>query len=439
MGSQHTPKFDLLVNGSAAPSAMLESVITLRVHQDLEMSDCLEMRLSNPDLSWTESDALAEGTTLELQLGYEETSLGLAFQGTVVRRDCQFPVRGPAIVTVVAYDKEHALKHGRHHQAWLDMKDSEIASQIAGAAGLSGDVKDSKVKQRYVVQHDQTHLGFLRERARRLGFEVAVDRENKKLYFGPHRAKSALRTIEWEVDLFSFSPRMSTVGQPSKVKVRGWDMTKKEKILAEAASSKAQIKLNGSDLGAKLAEKAHGAREVLYPGTPLFETGEADALVQARLDTLTSAYAQASGTCQGDAAIQPGQVLDIQGVGERASGEYYVDRVLHHFQPGLGYSTHFQVHRASERLAPVQQDPLPKVVPSREEVPREEAHYVEFNVRPAGGESVEGWNYTVKLPGGKLEKGTLDETGKIRIDGIRDPGEVEIEIEHPEEQQLPKD
>ena len=37
-------------------------------------------------------------------------------------------MRGPAIVTVVAYDQEHKLKHGRHHKAWLDMKDSEIAS-----------------------------------------------------------------------------------------------------------------------------------------------------------------------------------------------------------------------------------------------------------------------------------------------------------------------
>lgn len=437
MGSQHTPKFDLLVNGSAAPSAMLESVITLRVHQDLEMADCLEMRLSNPDLSWTESDALVEGTTLELELGYEETSLGLAFQGTVVRRDCQFPVRGPAIVTVVAYDKEHALKHGRHHKAWLDMKDSEIAGQIAGAAGLSGDVKDSKVKQRYVVQHDQTHLGFLRERARRLGYEVAVDRENKKLYFGPPRAKASIRTITWEVDLFSFSPRMSTVGQPSKVKVRGWDMTKKEPILSEAASSKAQVKLNGRDLGAKLAEKAHGAREILYPGTPLFEPGEADALVQARLDSLTSGYSQANGSCQGDATIQPGTVIDIQGVGERPSGEYYVDRVLHHFQPGLGFSSHFQVHRASERIPLPEAEPLPKVVSSREEAPREEAHYVEFNIRPTSGESVEGWAYTVKLPGGKEEKGTLDETGVIRVEGIRDPDDVEIEIEHPDDQNPP--
>lgn len=437
MASQHTPKFDLLVNGSAAPSAMIESVITLRVHQDLEMADCLEMRLSNPGLSWTESDALVEGTTVKLKLGYEETSIGLAFEGTIVRRDCQFPVRGPAIVTVVAYDKEHQLKHGRHHKAWLDMKDSEIASQIAGSAGLSGDVKDSKVKQRYVVQHDQTNLAFLRERARRLGFEVNLDRTSKKLYFGPPRAKGSIRTITWETDLFSFSPRMSSVGQPSKVKVRGWDMTKKEKITAEAASSKALVKLNGSDLGAKLAEKAHGAREILYPGTPLFEPGEADALVQARLDQLTSAYAQGTGTCQGDFEIQPGTVIDIQGVGERASGEYYVDRVLHHFQPGLGYSSHFQVHRASERNPQPDPEPLPKVVSSREEAPREEAHYVEFNIRPTSGESVDGWNYTVTLPGGKQESGTLDETGVIRIEGIRDPDDVKIEITHPDDQNPP--
>ncbi|MBL4847710.1 MAG: phage late control D family protein [Planctomycetes bacterium] len=437
MASEHTPKFELLVNGAAAPSALVESVITLRAHQDLDMSDCLELRLSNPSLDWTESDALAEGTTIKVKLGYEETSIGLAFQGTIVRRDCQFPVRGPAIVTVVAYDKEHQLKHGRHNKAWLDMKDSAIASAIAGAAGLSGDVKDSKVVQRYVVQHDQTHLGFLRERARRLGYEVHVDRENKKLYFGPPTAKAALCTITWEVDLFSFSPRMSTAGQATKVQVRGWDMTKKVKIFAEAASKKASVQLNGSDLGAKLAEKAHGSRVVLYPGTPLFETGEADALVLARLDNLASKYSQANGTCQGNFKIEPGKVLDIQGVGERASGEYYVDRVLHHFQPGLGYSTHFQVHRASERIPQPEPEPLPKYVPSREEAPREEAHYVEFNIRPTSGESVDGWNYTVTLPGGKKETGTLDETGIIRVEGIRDPDDVSIEIVHPDDQNPP--
>lgn len=429
---RHTPKFDLLLEGAAAPAALIESVITIRVHQDLEMADCLELRLSNPDLTWTESDALQEGKKLRIELGYEESSVALAFEGTIVRRDCQFPVRGPALVTVVAYDAEHALKHGRHHKAWLDSKDSDIASQIASEAGLSADVKATSVTHRYVAQHDQTHLDFLRERAVRNGYEVRIDRANKKLYFGPPQVGGSPLSLSWEVDLFSFSPRMTTAGQVSEVVVRGWDMVKKESILEKAKASQTQLKLDGSDLGAALAEKAHKAREVLYAGTPLFEPAEAQALAAARLDGLASRYAQATGSCQGDVAIQPGTLLELQAVGERACGRYYVDRVLHHFQPGLGFSSHFQVHRSAERVAPAAQDPLPKVVPSREEPPREEARFVEFDVRGGPGESVDGWSYTLTLPGGEQRQGTLDETGKIRVEGIRDPGEVKIEVDHPE-------
>lgn len=431
-GAEQTPKFDLMLEGSAAPAALLESVITIRVHQDLEMADCLELRLSNLDLNWTESDALQEGKTLRVEMGYEESGITLAFEGTIVRRDCQFPIRGPALVTVVAYDAEHALKHGRHHKAWLDSKDSDIASQLASEAGLSARVSATSTTHRYVAQHDQTHLEFLRERARRIGYEVRLDRENKELYFGPPETSGSPLTLTWEVDLYSFSPRMTTAGMVSEVSVRGWDMTKKEKILGKSKANETKLKLDGSELGADLAKKAHKPREVLYSDTPLFEEGEAVALAQARLDGLATRYAQATGSCQGNAQIQPGTLLDLQSVGERASGRYYVDRVMHHFQPGLGYSSHFQVHRSAERLAPAAHDPLPKVVPSREEAPREEARFVEFDVRAAPGESVEGWGYTVTLPGGEQRKGTIDETGKIRVEGVRDPGEVTVDIDHPE-------
>lgn len=436
-----TPKIELLIDGSPADAAIVESIMSVRVHQHLEFADAIEVKLSNDDLAWTDGEALTEGKKLAVKMGYMETEAVQVCAGEIVRRDCEFPTYGPSVVTVVALDREHRLKRGRLSRTFVDMKDSEIVAQIAGDAGLTADVEDSKVKHRYVFQCAQTNLSFIRERAMLLNYEVDVDRENKTISFkskckpSESFSEDAKGDLHWGENLLRFSPRISTEQQVSKVVVKGWSMEKKETIEGTASSTDIGYKMGGSGfaLGSKVATDHYGAREVLYEHRPMHEQAEADGMAKAFLNKLSMSYTEGEAVVMGDPSIEAGKSLSVSGVGIRAGGEFYVYKVLHHFESGVGFATHLNYLRSTQRSKVEPLEPLPEPVAAREEPEREEQHWVEFRVGSETGESLEGTSYKVTLPGGRIEQGTLGADQTIKIEGVRDPGEAQIEINQPDE------
>ena len=96
-----TPIYAIRVEGEPAPGELVESLVSVSARLDLELSDTIELRLSNQDLEWTESKFLEEGKTIALELGYADTGTQLLATGKIVRRECDFPERGPSTVTVV--------------------------------------------------------------------------------------------------------------------------------------------------------------------------------------------------------------------------------------------------------------------------------------------------------------------------------------------------
>jgi phage protein D len=429
----NTPKFELLIDGSAASSAVIESVITIRVRHSLNEADCLDLQLSNADLAWSESDMFDEGKLLTVKLGYEETSLVQVFQGEIVRRDCDFPVRGPAIVTVVAFDKQCRLRRERRSRTWLSIKDSAVISELASEVGLSPDVKATQAVMDYLVQWNQSDLSFLRERCDRLGYVLIIDEKDKKLSAKPVEETSPVAKLKWGRDLLAFSSRMTIASQLSEVTFRGWDMVKKEKIEEKLAASAVKAKFGGADLGAKLAEKAGGSRKALYTQVPIYSSQEATQLATARMNDAAQNYAIADGCCQGNPKVRVGLVVEVEAVGARSNGKYLVHKALHHYQPGLGYSTHFSLNRPTERVGASKPEPLPESVPAREGGESSAPEFIEFEVRSMSGEDVAGWSYTATLPNGEVRTGVLDDSGKIRLEGIRDPGEAKIELGSPPE------
>ncbi len=432
-----TPKYELSLDGSPVDIAVSEAVILIRAKQNLDLADMLEVRLSNPDLSWIEADTFTEGKKLSVKLGYEETSIEHVAEGEIVRREVEFPIRGPAVLTLVALGKKFKLKKGAHTKAHLDKKDSEIVSELAGELGLEADVEDSAVVHPYVMQVAKDHLTFIRERAARLGFEFRIDRDNTKLVFKkPRTSEAAVATLEWggvgPQGLLEFRARISTDTQVSKVTVRGWDPSQKQHVTASATASDVTFGFGGQKTGAAVAEETYGQREVLYVDRPVSKADDATAMAKSIINAAAARYCEAEGCCQGDPAIYPGAILEVAGTGQRFDGKYFVNTTLHYFEPRTGYSTHFSLNRSTEGAPAAPEEPLAEAAPAQERTLPEQPTWVEINVVSETGESLAGVSYTVTLPDGSTQQGTLDETQKIRVENLRDPGDAKIEFQPPE-------
>src|SRR5205085_847949 len=172
------------------------------------------------------------------------------------------------------YDRRHRCRRGRRTRSFANMKDSDIAAQIAGDLGLRAQTDDTAVTHDYLLQGNRSDIDFLLERARRINFEVTV-KDKTLSYRKAANDKDKVVSLAYGLTLKSFYPRLTTAGQVSEVVVQGWNFKTKEAISGKAQKGDEVSKMSGQKLGAAITEDAFSQSKAAVVDRPVFTEGEA--------------------------------------------------------------------------------------------------------------------------------------------------------------------
>lgn len=280
---------------------------------------------------------------------------------------------------VRGYDLTHRLQRARRTRTFLDTTDSDVATQLARAAGLVELAVDpSPVVHAHLGQCDQTDWEFLQARAREIGWETGI--EGGVFYF---RAASSVTTATGEpvalafpAGLRAFRPRLTAGTLAPAVDVRVWDPLRATVVAGTASTASGTASLTGHTPAALASTFVHdsppaaaaqpGAPAVAdlgpAPGTTAYvvydrplATGaaidaSADAVARATAEHLGSVFAEAEGEAEGDPRLLPGRVASVSGVPAPFSGSWLVTSARHVFDLREGgYTTRFAVSGRQER------------------------------------------------------------------------------------------
>jgi phage protein D len=344
---RNMPGFKVLVGGNALPDDTALDILTVQVCTYVEGASMFSVAFNNwhsrqQDFKWIDVDLLREGTELEVQVGFVDAFKTLIV-GEVTSLEPEFPVDGVPILNVHGYDRLHRFRRGRKTRSFTNMKDSQIAEQIARDLQLRAQVEDTQVTHDYLLQHNQTDIDFLLERARRMRYEVTVQ-DNTLHFRKAANNQSQVITLEYGRTLQAFYPRLSTVQQASEVVVQGWNPKTKEAIVASARAGDEVSTMGGTTLGATLSERAFFATKWIIVDTPIVSQGEALQIAKGKFNEMLVAFITGEGTAIGNTDIRAGEVLELQGLGQRFSGLYYVTSAAHNIDQS-GYTTTFTVER----------------------------------------------------------------------------------------------
>lgn len=341
------PEFRVKINGTDRPEITARA-IAVSVHQDLSAPGMFTLRLLDSGATTLEDtladeDMFAPGSEVEFEMGYMGETETLIV-GEITGLEPQYCADEAQALVVRGYDRLHRLMRGRKTRSFAQVKDSDIAGQIAGDAGLSPSTEDTGVVLEYVLQSNQTDLEFLRARAAPIGYEVVV--EDQTLHFRARQnTGAAMFTLAPDQDLIEFYPCLSTMGQVGKSAVRGWNAKDKEAIVGEATVGDESTKMQGDSIGPEAADEAFGSSEAARTQSPVFSQAEADKIAVGRFNEMALAYVSGEGVCIGRTDLRAGIVVDIEGLGQRFSGPYYVTSTTHSISSSNGYRTAFTVRR----------------------------------------------------------------------------------------------
>ena len=283
-----------------------------------------------------------------------EASERLLIHGEVTALEGEYQLDGSRVV-VRGYDPSHRLIAGKRTETYRDMTDADISRTIAEGAGLEiGQVDDTDTTHEHISQANLSDWEFLSGRAREIGFDMGVT--DGKFYFrrpteatgapaeGDYRATDPLQLV-MGTSLLAFYPRVTAAQQVSEVEVRGWDVARKDVIVATAPSSTRSADLE--DRPDRLASIAGNHRSVVT-ASPVATQAAADGAAAAEAERLASSFAEAEGVAHGHPRLRAGAAVSVSGVAAPFAGRYTLSHTRHVFDDG-GYRTEFLVSGRQDR------------------------------------------------------------------------------------------
>ena len=357
MSGIYTPDFKLTIGSvdfSEAPLRNRVNEITVETLSDGASS--FKIVLDDSDDRFSAGDtALQEGMECVVQMGFVETEIVQVIKGYVTGVKPKRSEFSRKMFTVTGFDGLSKLTRGRKRRSWENIKDSDIATQIAQECSLQPDIQDSGIVHPYVVQNNENNLNFLFERARRIGYEVKV--EGEKLVFRKPREVKADVTLRWDgtnvrekggLLLQRMDFNTSTMNMPKKVVVRSYDPKSGKPIIA-SASTEDNDKMGGKKTAGDLAEIGNPDTTIQISDQPVASEEEAERLAKSILSQRAAEFLTGTGKCMGNGKIKCGAKVNIEDVGQEMQGEYYVTSAKHVLRAGhgqgYGYWTEFSVSR----------------------------------------------------------------------------------------------
>jgi phage protein D len=360
---------------SEAQGALLRTVIDTHLH----LPGMFELTFLDNEGTVLATAGISIGTKMSISgcaIGGDSNQLLIEGEVTCVEAACHNLNR---YTIVRGYDLCHRMQRARRTRTFLNRKDSDIAAEIAKAAGVTKlDIKESGTTHTFVGQCNQTDWDFLRQRAREIGYDAGISAGT--FCFRPAASVTSAAgppiTLTFPDNLWRFRPRVTAGNIAPNVEVRVWDPWQAKLVAQDLAASTGTAHLDGStpaSLAGTFVSDAPAAATA-QPGAPAIgnlgpapnakahmvydlpvATGQninsaASAAASGLAEQVASTFAEADGEAQGDPGIQPGAVVSIAGVPATFCGSWVITNARHSFDFAEGgYRTQFVVSGRQER------------------------------------------------------------------------------------------
>ncbi len=329
----------ILVEGVEIEGAVFQEILEVMVDQHAHLPAFFSIRLKDKNLTLLDDGPFDLTKQIEIKAKAADDSQHTLIKGEITALEPNFNEGMLAELVVQGYDPSHRLFRQEKTRSHLNKKDADLANEIAQESGLQAEVDNTQIVYDHILQHNQTDLEFLSQRAYRIGYECFV--KEGKLYFRKPPQNGQALNLTWGSDLNSFRPRMTLAEQVDEVVVKGWDIEKKEAWVGRADNGHLFPSIQDKNK-VKDWSNSFGTGKKILVDQSVASQADADIMAAARMDEISGAFIEAQGVAFRRPDIQTGKFVQLEGLGRRLSGKYLVTSARHIFN-AEGLRTYFDV------------------------------------------------------------------------------------------------
>jgi len=345
---EYTNTLQIKIGETTLSDDLMAALVSASVDESVGMAAMFVLSFSDPDRSVLSRARAKVGERVSLAvLTPDDATPQPLVTGEVTALEAEFGHHG-SVTIIRGFDLVHRLHRARSSTVYSNVTYAEVATKVAGQAGLaSGTIDATPSVHSHVGRNHCTDWQFLAGLAAEVGYEVAV--HDGKLDFRkptPATTGPAPGTLESrddlallpDVDLIRFRATLTSAEQVSRVEVRGWDPKTKKVVIgsAPAATTSASTGVAPAELARKFGNHVHVTGD-----TPFGTQAEANVAAQSIADEIAASATELEGVAVGNPKLRAGRPVSLGLTQAPFDGRYTLTSVRHRFDPEEGYTTAF--------------------------------------------------------------------------------------------------
>ncbi len=292
------------------------------------------------DFELSNKQLFIPGNELEIAAGDVDDQVNI-FKGLITSQSIS--IRNNKASQLIIDCKHIAVKATitRRSNCWHDMTDDAIISEALQASGFTTsdlDIESTTVSHAEMVQYNCTDWDFAVSRAEVAG-KLILTNDDKIIIKAPDFSAKASLSLLYGATILELDAEMDSRIQYKVVKSKTWDMA--TQTIAGQDATEPTVSSLGNISGTTLSDSS-GQEEFILNHAGSLATDEIKMWADAQL--LKSRMAKIRGRVKfsGIATINPGDMIELNGLGDRFNGTAFVSGVRQDFNSAEGWITQAQ-------------------------------------------------------------------------------------------------
>lgn len=274
------------------------------------------------------------GKEIEIKVGYSSDEKTV-FKGIVIKHSIRVRKKNSLLI-IECKDKAVKMTGACKNKYALETKDSDVIEELIDTYGLEKEVSPTTVTHKQIVQYSCTDWDFMICRADVNGL-LCIANDGKLTVAPPEFSGDAALTIQYGATVHDLDAEIDARLQYKSVKGSVWNYTDQE-LLKDTEAEDPGVP-DAGNLSADTLADVIGETEFRLFNSAKIEEPELQAWVNAAMMKHRLAKIRGKVTTDGTADVLPGQLIQLNGVGERFEGKLFVTGIRHEITEGNWLTT----------------------------------------------------------------------------------------------------
>jgi Rhs element Vgr protein len=350
-GTQNTDMVTFTIKVDGTPLGTSYQVVSINVAKEINRIPLAKLVIydgnaAEQDFKVSNEDTLVPGAEIEITAGYHSDEATI-FNGIILRHSLKIRNSSSPVLIIDCRDKAVKMTVARKNKYFYDTKDSDAANEIIGDYSLDSDIEDTDATLQSIVQYDCTDWDFILSRMEANGKLCVVD-NGKITCKKPDFSSDTVLDAVFGATILEFDADIDARNQYQSLVAKTWDYS--NQAITTASASEPGFEENGNISSSDLGDVLSISEYDLYSGEDITQD-ELQSLADARLQKARMSRCRGRVRFRGfGGSLNPGDLINLGGVGDRFNGKVFVSGVRHEIVNG-NWTTDVQFGLSNELFA----------------------------------------------------------------------------------------